>query len=84
MRFLAQFLGLFLAAAAFVVVIVDGTRSIADSAWKVLSIEGLWTWLSPRSLAQAQAGVESILSAFVWNDIVLPLLHLPFAELLCR
>ena len=35
------------------------------------------------SLAQAQAGrVESVLSALVWNGIVLPLLYLPFALLL--
>jgi hypothetical protein len=82
MRFLAHSLGLFLAAAAFVAVIIDGTRSIADSSWMVLSIHGLWTWLSPHSLASAQAEVENVLSAFVWNHIVLPMLHLPFAVLL--
>ncbi|MDQ0395602.1 hypothetical protein [Labrys monachus] len=82
MRFLAQSLGLFLAAAAFVAVIVDGTRSIADSGWTVLSIHGLWQWLSASSLARAQAGVDSVFSAFVWNDIVLPILELPFALLL--
>jgi len=82
MRFIAQSLGLFLAAATFVAVIVDGTRSIADGGWRVLSIRGVWVWLSPHSFDRAQAAVESVLSAFVWNHLVLPLLYLPFALLL--
>ena len=82
MRFLAQSLGLFLAAAAFVAVIIDGTRSIADSGWTVLSIHDFWSWLSPHSLARAQAGIEAVLSAFVWAHLVLPVLALPFAVLL--
>jgi hypothetical protein len=82
MRFLARALGLFLAAAAFVAVIVDGTRSIGDNQLLYLSIRGFWSWLNPASLARAQAWVEAYLSGFVWEHIAAPVLEAPFACLL--
>jgi hypothetical protein len=82
MRFLLRSLGLFLAAGAFVAVIVDGARSIADDRWLVLPIRAVWAWLAPASLARAQAFVEATLSPFVWQSIVLPVLDLPFVLLL--
>ena len=82
MRFLARSLGLLLAAATFVAVIVDGTRSIADNQLIYLSIRAFWTWIGASSLVHAQAWVEAYLSSFVWSRIVSPLLDLPFACLL--
>jgi hypothetical protein len=82
MRFLLRSLGLLLAAGTFVAVIIDGARSIADDRWRVVSIRAAWAWLSAASLNHAQAWVESVLSAFVWRNIALPVLDLPFFILL--
>ncbi|WP_448949825.1 PetM family of cytochrome b6f complex subunit 7 [Labrys neptuniae] len=82
MRFLARSLGLFLAAAAFVAVVVDGTRSIADNRLVFLPVRSVWLWLSPKSFEHMRNWVEASLSGFVWNNLASPLLGLPFALLL--
>lgn len=82
MRFLARSLGLFLAAAAFVAVVVDGTRSIADNHLVYLPVRAVWLWLSPASFERMHAWVEASLSAFLWNNLISPLLGLPFALVL--
>ncbi|MBP0582124.1 hypothetical protein J8I29_22545 [Labrys sp. LIt4] len=82
MRFLARSLGLFLVAAAFVAAVVDGTRSIADNHFVFLPVRAVWLWLSPASYEHMRAWVEASLSVFLWNNLVSPLLGLPFALVL--
>lgn len=78
MRFLARFIGLLLAAGAFVAVVVDGARSIADSRPEATSLADVWAHIGSRSLAAAQASVDAVFSPALWSGIVAPLLAVPF------
>ena len=78
MRFLARFLGLLLAAGAFVAVVIDGAKSIADSTLRAASVGDVWAYVGRNSLAAAQGAAETVFSPGLWSGIVAPLLSTPF------
>ena len=45
-------------------------------------VRAVWLWLSPSSFEHMRAWVEASLSVFLWNNLVSPLLGLPFALVL--
>ena len=51
-RFLFRFLGLILLAAAFILVIYDGTKSIAGNSLSLTTVQALWELINPASLAK--------------------------------
>lgn len=77
-RFLLRFLGLMLLALAFIFVIYDGVKSIADRTFYATAIGQFWTEIHASSLQAAQASVERI-SGTLWSLAIGPLLEQPAA-----
>ena len=77
MRWLSRFLGLLLAAGAFVAFVIDGTRSIADDTIRVEPISTLWINFNEAGHAAFRAAVERDLSPLVWERLVQPMLSMP-------
>jgi len=76
-RFLLRFLGLLLLALAFVLVIYDGTKSIAGQSLLVTKGSELWTNVHNDSLQMFQATVERYAAAAAWRLGVRPILDQP-------
>ncbi len=77
-RFLLRFLGLMLLALAFIFVIYDGMKSIADSAFYTTALSEFWINLGEASLQATRAWVEEK-SPQAWTVVVGPLLAQPAA-----
>lgn len=76
-RFLLRFLGVWLLALGFVLLVVDGSRSIADNELAMAPLGELLFDLDPALLNQMQAGIERNLHPLVWDPIVQSLLLVP-------
>jgi len=77
MRWLARFIGLWLAAGAFVALVIDGAKSIADNALQTEPVGAVWVALSEASFVAAQEGVQRDFSPVLWERLVQPVLMLP-------
>ena len=77
-RFLLRFVGLMLLALAFIFVIYDGMKSIADRTFYATALIQFWTEIHDSSLKAAQASVERLSSA-LWNLTVAAILEQPAA-----
>jgi hypothetical protein len=78
-RFLSRFIGLLLLALAFIFVIYDGMKSIADRTIYATSSTQFWTDIHVSSLQAFQALVERYAGAQVWRVAVQPVLDQPAA-----
>jgi hypothetical protein len=76
-RFLLRFIGLLLLALAFVFVIYDGMKSIADKGLVFTRIGQFWIDIHTASLQLARAAVERNVGADVWRMAVQPILDQP-------
>ena len=54
-RFLLRFVGLLCLAAAFILVIYDGTKSIAGNAMSLTSVRALWELINAGKSRQARS-----------------------------
>lgn len=63
--------------AAVVAMVVDGTKSLADSRIVITSLGTQWAQLSEESLVATKKSVEENLHPFVWNPIIFALLLWP-------
>ena len=79
-RFLLRFLGLLLLALAFIFVIYDGMKSIADKTIYATALSQFWTEIHASSLQAAQASVER-LSGTLWRLAISPILEQPAAAI---
>jgi hypothetical protein len=79
-RFSLRFLGLLLLALAFIFVIYDGMRSIADRTFKATAMVQFWTEIHESSLQAAKAWVDQT-SAKLWVVAIGPLLEQPAAAI---
>jgi hypothetical protein len=79
-RFLLRFLGLMLLALAFIFVIYDGMKSIADRTFYATPMLEFWINVHEPSLKAARAWVEEM-SAPVWTMAIGPLLEQPAAAI---
>jgi hypothetical protein len=77
MRWFFRFVGLWIAASAFVAFIIDGTRSIADNALRTETIGALWASLDGASLSRLREAVGRDLSPLVLSGLIEPVLSLP-------
>jgi hypothetical protein len=77
MRWLSRFIGLWLAAGAFVALVIDGAKSIADDTLRTEPVGALWMALGEASFASIRAAVERDLSPVLWERLVQPVLMLP-------
>ena len=78
-RFMLRFIGLLLLALAFIFVIYDGMKSIADKGLVFTKIGQFWIDIHTSSLQLAQAAVERYTSADFWKIVAQPILDQPAA-----
>jgi hypothetical protein len=76
-RFLLRSVGFFALAAAFLLVIYDGTRSIAGSAVFITSVRTLWDTLNAASLAALRPLIEGRLGHVAWDPVFVSFLNAP-------
>lgn len=76
-RFLFRSLGFLAIATAFLLVIYDGTKSIAGNAVYVTSVRNLWETLNAASLAALRPLVEANLGRYAWDPIFAGFLNTP-------
>jgi hypothetical protein len=76
-RFLVRSIGFFCLAAAFLLVIYDGTKSIAGNALFITSVRGLWDTLNAASLQAVQPLIEGRLGHFAWDPVFIGFLNTP-------
>jgi hypothetical protein len=80
-RFLFRFLGLICLAAAFILVVYDGTKSIAGNHLYFTSVQALWQLVSPASLQGFMQGTKPLIAPYaggmLWDPGVLTVLAAP-------
>src|SRR5688500_10480462 len=80
-RFLARIAGLLLVAAGFVGLVVDATRSLANSRTSFTSLGDLAAILFPRSFPLLKPAIAGQVHPFLWDPILLNLFLLPASVL---
>lgn len=81
-RFLLRFLGLILLAGAFILVIYDGTKSIAGNSVALTDIRALWELINPASLAKLKPLIAPYAGGLLWDPITVAVLAAPAWSLL--
>ena len=76
-RFILRFFGLLLFAAAFVLLIYDGTKSIASNRLALTSVRALWDNIHAGSLAALRPMIEDRAGAWIWELLFVPVLTAP-------
>ena len=80
-RFLFRFLGLLCLAGAFILVVYDGTKSIAGSQLYFTSVQVLWQLMNPASLAGFMQDTKPLIAPYaggmLWDPGVLAILAAP-------
>lgn len=76
-RFFLRMVGLFSLAAAFILVIYDGTKSIASNSVILTSVRGLWDTLNAASLQSLQPLIEQNLAPYLWDPVMTGFLSWP-------
>ena len=67
-RFLLRFIGLLLLALAFIFLVYDGTKSIADQRLYVTTVAEVWSTFHEDSLTQVRPTLES-LAPWLWDPV---------------
>lgn len=78
-RFLLRFIGLLLLALAFIFVIYDGMKSIADGGLFMTKFGQLWIDIHASSLQAFQATVQRYAGGELWQVAAVPILGQPVA-----
>jgi len=81
-RFLLRFLGLLGLAAAFILVIYDGMKSIVDSRMSITSVRGLWELINAGSLSKLKPLIEPYAGGLLWDPAMVSILAAPSWSLL--
>jgi hypothetical protein len=81
-RFLFRFLGLILLAAAFILVIYDGTKSIAGNSLSLTTVQVLWELINPASLAKLKPLIAPYAGGLIWDPLTVSVLAAPAWSLL--
>jgi hypothetical protein len=71
-RFLFRFIGLVTLTLAFLFLVHDGTKSIADQTIYISKMGSTWENINPSSLSALEHSVEKLAGASVWNDLIQP------------
>ena len=79
MRFLLRLLGYLLVAAGFVVLVVDGARSIANAELAFTALGESFAMLLDERYRQIQPAVERNIHPLLWDPLLLNLLRVPTA-----
>ncbi|HTT47047.1 MAG TPA: hypothetical protein VMG39_03485 [Pseudolabrys sp.] len=81
-RFLFRFLGLILLAAAFILVIYDGTKSIAGNSLTLTTVQALWELINPAGLAKLKPLIVPYARGLLWDPVTVSILAAPAWSLL--
>jgi len=81
-RFLFRFIGLICLAAAFILVIYDGTKSIAAKTLYLTSVRTLWELINAGSLAKLRPLIEPYAAGILWDPMMVAILAAPSWSLL--
>src|SRR5262245_16953352 len=73
-RFLFRFIGLLLLTFAFLVLVHDGTKSIADQTVYISKMGATWENVHQSSFSALEPAVEKLVGASIWNDVIQPYL----------
>ena len=76
-RFLLRFFGLWILAAAFVWLVIDGTKSIAGNALFFTQLGKTWFDISPGTLQVIQPAIERHVATWLWNPVIQSVLEQP-------
>ena len=68
-RFLLRTLGLFFLAAAFVLFVYDGTKSIAANALVFIKVSEVWNLIHPASFQQLRPAIDAT-APWLWDPVV--------------
>jgi hypothetical protein len=78
MLVLLRIFGVWLLLLAMVAAVVDATKSLAGGgAWVVTPMGEQWQALSPETLRDAKAGIETNVGPFLWDPVMTTILHAP-------
>ncbi|WP_417770303.1 hypothetical protein [Stappia sp.] len=77
LRLILRLIGLWLVAVALVALVIDGTSSIAASAWSTTPLGKYWFDFAPESLGLAQAAIQRHVNPFLWDPVIQSLLGQP-------
>jgi hypothetical protein len=81
-RFLFRFIGLICLAAAFILVIYDGTKSIAANSLFLTSMRTLWELINAGSLQKLKPLIEPYAGGVLWDPVMVRILEVPSWALL--
>ncbi|HKA76385.1 MAG TPA: hypothetical protein VKD19_04705 [Pseudolabrys sp.] len=76
-RFLFRFFGLLCLAAGFILLIYDGTKSIAGNRLFLTSVRTLWELINAGSLEKLKPMIESYAEGYLWDPLMVALLAAP-------
>ena len=76
-RFLFRFLGLLCLAAAFILVIYDGTKSIAGGSLSFTNVRTLWELINAGSLAKLRPLIQPYANGMLWDPLAVSILAAP-------
>ena len=76
-RFFFRLIGLLCLAAAFVLVIYDGTKSIAGNNIYITSVRALWDLINAGSLANLKPVIVPYANGMLWDPVMLTFLTAP-------
>ena len=71
-RFLFRLLGLLCLAVAFILLVYDGTRSIANQAIETTSVGYVWAAIDQNSLLLLQPAIERHVNEWLWQSVLQP------------
>jgi len=75
-RFLFRFIGLLFLALGFIMLVHDGTKSIADQRWFITKLSDIWITFHEPSLTALRPMLESI-SSVLWDPVAVSVLSSP-------
>ena len=76
-RFLFRFIGVLCLAVAFILVIYDGTKSIAGDNLYLTSVRTLWDLINAGSLAKLQPLIQPYANGVLWDPAMVTFLRAP-------
>jgi hypothetical protein len=68
-RFIFRFFGLLFLALAFIFLVYDGTKSIADQTLYISSVGAVWSNIHQSSLSALQPALERMIGAWFWQGV---------------
>ena len=76
-RFLLRFIGLICLAAGFILLIYDGTKSIAANRLFVTSVRTLWELINAGSLGKLEPIIRPYAGGYLWDPLMVAILASP-------